>query len=169
MAAVEHTPHVFATMSDAEISHVKALLKLYNMTVVGVGAHSNVMTKEGINNLLNSIALTEVFDCHYIITGTGDAHGDTLPYADLEATIDKVAFIHLKDKLGENNEWNFPGIGSGNINFSRIFHILDQAHFKGPISVEIEFTPAGPSSLNEVDHAVKQSFNYLKQLLDGSE
>lgn len=235
LAAVEHTPHVLATMSETELSEVKALLKKYGMTVVGIGAHSNVMTADGIENLLRSISLTEVFNCDYIITGTGDAHddsdviedekrlvenlapilekckqsgkilalethgnnfatgkalkqlaanfdyevkinydtgnvifyGDTSPYEDLEASVDQVAFIHLKDKLGENKEWNFPAIGKGNIDFTRIFLILEQAHFKGPISVEIEFTPEGPSSLKEVDEAVKQSFDYLKQLLDG--
>lgn len=235
LAAVEHTPHVLATMSEDELNQVKALLKQYDMTVVGIGAHSNVMTETGIENLLKSIDLTEVFGCHYVITGTGDAHddsdviedekllvknlapvlekckqlgktlaiethgnnfatgqslkklasnfnfevkvnydtgnvifyGDTSPYEDLEASVDQVAFIHLKDKLGENKEWNFPAIGNGEIDFPRIVKILEQAHFKGPISVEIEFTPAGPTSLAEVDRAVKQSFHYLKQLLDG--
>lgn len=235
LAAVEHTPHVLATMLEAEVGDVKALLKQYGMTVVGIGAHSNVMTKEGIDNLIKSIELTQEFNCEYVITGTGDAHddsdviedekllvknlapvlekckqlgktlalethgnnfatgkalkelasnfdyevkvnydtgnvifyGDTSPYDDLEASVDQVAFIHLKDKLGENKEWNFPAIGNGNIDFNRIFHTLEQAYFNGPISVEIEFTPEGPSSLREVDAAVKQSFDYLKQILDG--
>ena len=233
LAAVEHTPHLLATMSEAERNEVKSLLKQYGMTVVGIGAHSNVMTTEGIENLLKSIDLSTSFDCHYVITGTGDAHndsdviedekrlikdltpvlekcerlgktlaiethgknyatglavkklaeqfdyqikinydtgnvifyGDTSPYEDLKASVERIAFIHLKDKLGDNKEWNFPAIGKGNLNFRRIFDILEQAHFEGPISVEIEFTPEGPSSLLEVDETVKQSFEYLKQLL----
>lgn len=37
-----------------------------------------------------------------------------------------------------------------------------QIHFK-------EFIPADPSSVMEVDQTVKQSFNYLKQILAGGE
>lgn len=234
LAAVEHTPHVLAGMSAAEHKEVKELLEHYGMTVVGIGAHSNVMTTVGIENLLKSIDLTEVFHCDYVITGTGEAHddadviedekllvknlapvlekcqqlgkilaiethgnnyatgaalkkltaqfdnqvkinydtgnvifyGDTEPYKDLEASVDQVAFIHLKDKLGENKEWNFPAIGSGNIDFPQIFQTLEKAKFAGPISVEIEFTPAGPSNIEEVNEAVKASFDYLKRLLD---
>lgn len=93
-------------------------------------------------------------------------YGDVMPYDDLEASIDHVGFIHLKDKLGPNNEWNFPAIGDGILDFKRIFNILKKGEFLGPISVEIEFTPAGPASLEEVDESVKRSFEYLKTLLD---
>ncbi len=235
LAAVEHTPHVLATMSETELNDIKALLKQYGMTPVGIGAHSNVMTAEGIADLLKSIELTAFFHCDYIITATGDAHddadiienemqlvknlapvlekcnrlgktlaiethgnnyatgadlqkltahfdhqikinydtgnvifyGNTLPYEDLEHSIDEVAFIHLKDKLGENKEWNFPAIGKGDIDFKKIFQTLKKRNFTGPISVEIEFTPAGPGNLAEVNEAVQASYDYLKQLLDG--
>lgn len=234
LAAVEHTPHVLATMSEDELNQIKALLKQYDMTVVGIGAHSNVMTPEGIANLLKSIELTEIFHCDYIITATGDAHadadiiedekllvrnlapvleecnqlgkilaiethgnnfatgaalkeltahfdhqikinydtgnvifyGNTSPYEDMAQSIDEIAFIHLKDKLGENKEWDFPAIGKGNIDFKQIFQTLEKADFTGPLSVEIEFTPAGPVDLAEVNEAVKASYDYLKQLLD---
>jgi sugar phosphate isomerase/epimerase len=235
LAAVEHTPHVLTTMSAAELDRIKALLERYGMKVVGIGAHSNVMTEDGIANLLESIELANFFGCDHIITGTGEAHGDksvisdeqilvnnlkpvlekcqksgktlsiethgnnyatgeamkqlnahfdhqikinydtgnvifygnTSPYKDLEASIDEVAFIHLKDKRGENKEWNFPAIGKGDIDFQRIFHTLEKANFTGPISVEIEFTPEGPADLSEVNLAVKASFHYLEALLDG--
>lgn len=92
-------------------------------------------------------------------------YGNVLPYEDLETSVDKVEFIHLKDKLGNHQEWNFPAIGEGYIDFQRIFQILKQADYKGPISVEIEFTPKGPGSLKEVNEAVKRSYNYLANLL----
>lgn len=234
LAAVEHAPHILATMSEVELKDSKDLLQRYGMKAVGIGAHSNVMTIEGIEKLLKNIDLAEVFQCDYVITGTGNAHddadiikdqkrlvknlmpvlekcnrlgkvlviethgnnfatgaalkkltahfdyqikvnydtgnvifyGDTEPYEDLAQSIDEVAFIHLKDKLGKSKEWNFPAIGKGNIDFKKIFHILEKGKFTGPISVEIEFTPAGPSNLAEVNEAVKTSYNYLKQLLD---
>ncbi|MCC3357721.1 sugar phosphate isomerase/epimerase family protein [Bacillus sp. REN16] len=92
-------------------------------------------------------------------------YGNILPYEDLESSADCVDFIHLKDKLGSFNEWNFPAIGDGDVDFKRIFKTLTNANFKGPISVEIEFTPSGPANLKEVDDSVRKSFEYLSRLL----
>ncbi|MUK87537.1 TIM barrel protein [Ornithinibacillus sp. L9] len=94
-------------------------------------------------------------------------YGDVLPYEDLEASIKEVEFIHLKDKLGANHEWNFPAIGDGYLDFNRIFTILEKGSYQGPISVEIEFTPDGPKNLEEVNESVKRSFTYLESLLGG--
>ncbi|MFC4023654.1 sugar phosphate isomerase/epimerase family protein [Oceanobacillus longus] len=91
-------------------------------------------------------------------------YGNVLPYEDLEFCVGEIEFVHLKDKLGATNEWNFPAIGDGNLDFNRIFNILEKGNYQGPISVEIEFTPAGPESLSEVNEAVKRSFNYLKSI-----
>lgn len=233
LAAVEHTPHVLNGMSEKELRDIKTLLESYRMTCIGIGAHSNLMTDEGIDNLLKAVDLAVYFDCSYIITSTGEAHGDgdviedetilvrnltpvldkcesknitlavethgnnnatgsalgklseklnhrikinydtanvifygdVMPYDDLEVSMEHVGFIHLKDKLGHNQEWNFPAIGEGHLDFRRIFHILEENNFIGPISVEIEFTPDGPKNLAEVDKAVKSSFDYLKKLL----
>ncbi|MCG5105092.1 sugar phosphate isomerase/epimerase family protein [Oceanobacillus alkalisoli] len=234
LAAVDHTPHLLADMTDTELQAKKTLLESYGMTCIGIGAHSNLLTDAGIENLLNSMKLATYFNCTYLITSTGEAHGDTdithdeklliknlepvldkceelgltlaiethgthfatgnslkklaqrlnnrftinydtanvifygdvLPYDDLTTCIDRVAFIHLKDKLGKNKEWNFPAIGDGHLDFKRIFHVLESGNFNGPISVEIEFTPDDPKTLEEVNHAVERSFYYLKRLLE---
>lgn len=234
-AVKDHTPHVLPSMSLVELKRIKDLLAEYNMTCVGIGAHSNVMRKEGIENLLESIDLAVFFDCPYVITATGDAHNDAdviedekvlaenlepvltrcerlgktlvlethgnnyatgkalkqlakalndrvkinydtanvifygneMPYDDLEQSVDYVEFIHLKDKLGKNDEWNFPAIGDGYLDFPRMFNILEKASYKGPISVEIEFTAKGPESLKEVNQAVKRSYDFLASLLAG--
>jgi L-ribulose-5-phosphate 3-epimerase len=210
------------------------LLRDYGMKCVGIGAHSNVMSKEGIANLLKSIDLAREFDCKYIITSTGDAHDDTdviedetilaanlkpiiqkcekfnkllvlethgnnyqtgsslknlakrlnnrvkinydtanvvffsnqLPYEDLESSIDYVEFIHLKDKLGAYNEWNFPAIGDGYLDFHRIFATLKKANYQGPISIEVEFTSSGPANLEEINNSVKRSFSYLTKIIE---
>lgn len=234
LAAVKnHTAHVLPDMSQSEHDKIKELLREYGMKCVGIGAHSNVMTEEGVMNLLKSIDLAVEFDCQYIITATGDAHGDqdviedetvlarnlepiikkceklnktlviethgnnyptgvaltklaqklnnrikinydtanvvfygnTLPYEDLEACVDEVEFIHLKDKLGSFHEWNFPAIGEGYLDFGKIFGTLKKANYRGPISVEVEFTPAGPSNLEEVNESVKRSFSYLSKII----
>lgn len=234
LAAVkDHTAHVLPEMLTKEINDVKALLRQYGMKCIGLGAHSNVMREEGVENLLDSIDLAVEFDCSYVITATGDAHGDKdviedesalmnnlipiidkcekynktlvlethgnnyatgvslkklakslkdrvkinydtgnvifygnqLPYDDLNESADYVEFIHLKDKRGAYNEWDFPAIGDGDLDFSRIFETLKNANYQGPISVEVEFTPAGPKDLYEVNKSVQRSFNYLSQML----
>ncbi|WP_057762216.1 sugar phosphate isomerase/epimerase family protein [Cytobacillus praedii] len=233
-AVKDHTAHVLPEMSSKQLREIKELLHEYNMQCAGIGAHSNVMKTEGIDNLLKSIDLAVEFNCPYIITATGDSHhdfnviedervlaenlepviqkceklnktlviethgnnyatgvaltklaaslhnrvkvnydtanvifyGNTLPYEDLEASADCVSFIHLKDKRGAYNEWNFPAIGDGELDFRKIFAILKKADYKGPISVEIEFTPAGPADLEEVNEAVKRSYTYLSRLLE---
>lgn len=92
-------------------------------------------------------------------------YGNMYPYEDLEASIELVEFIHLKDKLGDFNEWNFPAIGEGKIDFLKIFQTLKKANYMAPISVELEFTPSGPANLAEVNDSVKKSFDYLTKIL----
>lgn len=235
LAAVDHTPHVLPNMDESELNKIKKMLENKGLTCVGIGAHSNLMEKEGVKHIINCLSLTTFFDCQYIITATGETHDDTdviddvnrlillknvehilnkceslgktlllethgnnfatgvslkklaeklnnrvkinydtgnvvfygnvLPYDDLEACLDQVQFVHLKDKLGANDEWNFPAIGDGNLDFEKIFHILKRGNYKGPISVEIEFTPSGPKNLEEVDDVVHRSYRYLESLL----
>lgn len=236
LAAVkDHTAHVLPDMTKDQLNEIKTLLQKYGMKCVGIGAHSNVMKQEGIDNLLKSIDLAVEFECNYVVTATGDAHDDhdviedekvlaanlepilqkcerlgkvlvlethgnnyatgvslkklaqklnnrvkinydtanvifyanTYPYEDLQSCADYVEFIHLKDKLGAYNEWNFPAIGEGNLDFRKIFGILQNADYRGPISVEIEFTPAGPANLEEVNEAVQRSYRNLFHLLGG--
>lgn len=236
IAAVrDHTAHILPDMPTAKLHEVKQLLQDAGMTCIGISAHSNIMTQEGVANLIDGIDLAALFECAYITTATGDSHGDTdvindhtilaenlkpvlekcaalqktlvlethgnnfatgasiqsfiasleennecvrinydtgnvifygntEPYDDLESTIDYVEFIHLKDKKGANDEWNFPAIGDGKLDYHRIMNILEKGNFTGPISVEIEFTPAGPKDLDEVNHSVLKSYQYLERL-----
>lgn len=82
---------------------------------------------------------------------------------DLEECLDQVAYMHLKDKAGEQKEWNFPALGEGYVDFPRIFEIMERAKNGCPFSVEIEFTKEGPKDLEEINRAVKKSADYLRQ------
>lgn len=84
-------------------------------------------------------------------------YGDAEPYDDLRVSADRVLGIHLKDKAGDPREWNFPAIGDGYLDFGRVFEILRDTGCSAPLSIEIEFTPAGPASLDEVHSAVARS------------
>ena len=82
---------------------------------------------------------------------------------DLKNCVDEVAYMHLKDKAGDQKEWNFPALGEGKIDFPKIFKILEEADNGCPFSVEIEFTEKGSKILYEIFEAVKKSAEYLQK------
>ena len=84
--------------------------------------------------------------------------------ADLDACMDSIGYMHIKDKAGAQREWNFPALGRGTIDFPMVFGKLDRAGNACPLSIEIEFTKDGPANLEEVNRAVADSAAYLKKL-----
>lgn len=89
-------------------------------------------------------------------------YGKTDPVEDIDSCIEDVAYIHIKDKAGETEDWNFPALGKGKIEFPALFRKLQQAGNDSPFSLEIEFTKQGAGSLAAVNSAVKASAEYLK-------
>lgn len=81
---------------------------------------------------------------------------------DLEFSMDKIGYLHLKDKGGGIKEWNFPALGKGYVDFPMVFEKLERTKNKSPFSIEIEFTDKGPKDLDEINRAVKDSYDYLK-------
>ena len=88
-------------------------------------------------------------------------YGGKNPEKDMDSCIQNIAYMHLKDKNGGSKEWDFPALGKGYINFPAIIKKLDQAGNQCPFSVEIEFTKDGPKDLDEINQAVKESYDYL--------
>lgn len=83
---------------------------------------------------------------------------------DFKESVDYVSFMHLKDKLGEIDEWNFPALGSGYIPFKEIYEYLKNKNNSATLTVEIEFTPEGVKDVKEVDKALSDSYNFLSSL-----
>lgn len=114
-------------------------------------------------------ALVEQCDSRFIGVNYDTAnvifYGRTVPYEDLQQSSDRVEFIHLKDKIGFDQIWNFPAIGEGDIDFAKVFRILQTTNCTAPLSVEIEFTSAGPSGLEEVDQAVADSYRAIQTVM----
>ncbi|SDI38998.1 sugar phosphate isomerase/epimerase family protein [Proteiniclasticum ruminis] len=82
---------------------------------------------------------------------------------DLSSCIDLIGFVHLKDKDGLQDEWNFPAVGSGKLPLLEAIQLLSEHGNDSPLSIEIEFTQKGPSSKEEVDQAVLDSVSYLQK------
>ena len=89
-------------------------------------------------------------------------YGGVDPVTDLAGCVADVGYLHLKDKAGARGEWNFPALGQGAVDFPALFHVLRKADNQSPLSVEIEFTQAGPADVGEVDRAMAASAAYLR-------
>lgn len=138
--------------------------KEYDLTLVIETHGNNYATGNAVKELSEKVNSTH-FGVNYD-TANVIFYGNIMPYEDLEQSADAVKFIHLKDKLGANDEWNFPAIGKGNLDMERIFDVLDKTGCTAPISVEVEFTSDGPKDVEEVDQAVKDSFDLVQKLLN---
>lgn len=152
------------TSNEAVAENICSLLPYleeYNLTLV-LENHGEHSTGKIINNIVDLVASPRVlinYDTANVVF-----------YADMDATddipscIDKIGYMHIKDKAGGRQEWNFPALGQGYVNFPAILDMLNQAGNYCPMSIEIEFTKAGPKDLAEVNQAVRDSYDYLKGL-----
>lgn len=95
-------------------------------------------------------------------------YGGVHPYEDLKSSAAHVTSLHLKDKAGEPNEWNFPAVGTGDIDFERVFAALSETGSVAPLSIEIEFTSEGPDSVETVHAALATAADNTRQLLTQS-
>ncbi len=89
-------------------------------------------------------------------------YGGVEPVRDLEACVKDVSYLHIKDKAGAPDVWDFPAPGKGYVDFDGIFSVLREARNESPLSVEIEFTPEGPGELQQVHQAVRDSAAFFR-------
>ncbi len=92
-------------------------------------------------------------------------YGDTRPEGDIAAAVDYLSHMHVKDKIGGAGEWNFPAVGTGEIDFGALFAAADAAAFTGPCSIEIEFQGDPWPSLDDVNLAVAESVRFVRQFV----
>mgnify|MGYP003328535638 CR=1 FL=1 len=131
--------------------------------VMAIETHgNNYATGESIIALLKKVNLPNVrlnYD-----TGNVVFYGGIMPYEDLDSSTGSITGIHLKEKAGAQNEWNFPAIGRGDLDFDRILKTLKKNGCTAALSIEIEFTPAGPNGVEDVHESLQYSVNTIKKL-----
>ena len=94
-------------------------------------------------------------------TGNVVFYGNVRPEEDLQYALPYMGHVHLKDDgSGKFQDWNFPALGEGILDFDKIFELLKK--FDGFGSVEIEFE-GKEHSLEEINQAVKTSYDFLKK------
>ncbi|MGD1816033.1 MAG: sugar phosphate isomerase/epimerase family protein [Pleomorphochaeta sp.] len=137
-------------------------LKKYNLELALETHGTEFADGESLNKIVNAVNS----DLIKINLDTANVlfYGNKLPEDDLLTCVDNVSYMHIKDKGGKTNEWNFPAIGKGYINFEKIFDILNKKSNNCPLSIEIEFTEKGVSDITEVYQALKDSYETLEKL-----
>jgi sugar phosphate isomerase/epimerase len=154
-----------AVASNEDVArHIQNLLpylEQYDLDLVleNHGEHATGQIIKRIVELVGSQRVMVNYDTANVIYFAG-----VNPLEDLPGCIDRVGYLHVKDKIGAKGEWNFPALGKGTVDFPAILKLLEQAGNDSPWSIEIEFTSAGSKDLTEVNQAVRDSYTYLKGL-----
>lgn len=154
-----------AEISNFEVAgHIQELipyLEEYNL-ILGLenhGKHGTGKCLKDIIDIVNSPRVVINYD-----TANAIFYGAVNLEEDVEACINEIGHIHLKDKAGRQDEWNFPALGKGRIDFKMILSKLKQAENNCPLSIEIEFTKNGAKNIEEINQAVKDSYQYLQSI-----
>lgn len=148
--------------NDVVAEHIKGLVKYlekYDMKLV-LEVHGDHGTGAVLKDIVERVGSERVL----INYDTANAifYGDVNVPEDFAACMDKIGYVHLKEKAGGHKEWNFPALGEGYVEFPTLFKLMDEADNMSPYSIEIEFTQAGPKDLDEVNKAVMASAEYLR-------
>jgi sugar phosphate isomerase/epimerase len=88
------------------------------------------------------------------------------PEEDIQAAVAFIGHFHIKDKLEGKGVWNFPEIGTGVLDFTKLFTVLKNGGYEGPLSFELEFdSTEGVESPEYVDNALKNSVKYVQSVV----
>lgn len=97
--------------------------------------------------------------------------GGKIPTDDIKTCAQSVQYVHLKDKKGLQKEWNFPGVGNGELPLAEFMDYMDAQGYTGPYSIEIEYTQDycmrdkdQPGDIDIADKEMADSFAYLKSI-----
>ena len=77
---------------------------------------------------------------------------------------DQIVHVHLKETTGGKGNWDFGAIGGGVVDFAAVLRLLRDAGYTGPYSVELEFSGEPWPPLQEVNEAMRQSYEHLRSL-----
>jgi L-ribulose-5-phosphate 3-epimerase len=129
--------------------------------IVALEIHGDIMASSDVTlPLLEKIGRDSI-KVNYDTANVEYYSGDTA-VADLPKIVPHLAHVHLKDTTGGKGNWNFPAIGSGTVDFARALQILRDGGYSGPFSVELEFQGEPWPPLQEVDEAMRRSYQYLR-------
>jgi len=131
--------------------------------VVALEIHGDIMASSDVTiplvERIGRDAIRVNYDTANVEFYSGDRAEDDLP-----KITGCVAHVHLKDTTGGKGNWDFGTLGTGHVDFRRVREILDGAGYAGPYSVELEFQGEPWPSLDDVDEAMRRSYEHLTAL-----
>lgn len=68
-----------------------------------------------------------------------------VPEEDVKLALPHLGHVHLKDKRGGKDVFDFPPLGEGDLDIPSILRDISASGFAGPVSMEIEFDGTWPS------------------------
>jgi sugar phosphate isomerase/epimerase len=84
--------------------------------------------------------------------------------AELKKIVDYVATVELKDHNGRYMDWNFPVLGKGVVDFPAVLAVLQQHHFNGPITLEVEGVKGVEMTEAQTKQYIAESVAYIHSL-----
>ena len=152
---------------DVLIENITTLLPLleeYDMTLC-LETHGEYGTGESLYRIAQGVGSHRVGVCYD--TANVVFYGGVRPEEEIKACAYCVKFVHLKDKIGYDNVWNFPAVGSGELKLLDVIEYLNSRNFYGPFSMEVEYTgdfatkEKTEEDLVYVNAQVKSAYEYL--------
>jgi L-ribulose-5-phosphate 3-epimerase len=92
-------------------------------------------------------------------------YGSVRPETDIVHAAPYITHLHIKDQVGGPGVWNFPAIGTGEVDFAPVFAALADVGFAGPCSIELEFQGEPWPALADVETSLRSSREFLRQYL----
>jgi L-ribulose-5-phosphate 3-epimerase len=90
-------------------------------------------------------------------------HG-TDAVSELKQCIEYVATVEFKDHNGEFETWNFPVIGKGVVDFAGVMRVLEEHHYAGPITMEVEGVQGEKMDEAQIKKYIEQSAEKVRSL-----
>jgi len=157
-----------AFADDVLIANIKKLLPDLEKhgLKLGIEIHGEYGTGEAVARIVSGVGSPLVgvnYDTANVVF-----YGGKHPMDDLPGVVDQVNYVHLKDKVGINKDWNFPAIGQGDLELDKLVAFLDGKGKSVPLSLEIEFNAdftmrdKKEGDLEIADRAVADSFRFLR-------
>jgi len=152
---------------DVLIAHITKLLPLleeYDMNLC-LETHGQYGTGESLYRIAQGVGSRRVGVCYD--TANVVFYGGVRPEEEIKKCIYGVQFVHLKDKIGYDNVWTFPAVGSGELKLLDVIRFCNSRSFYGPFSMEIEYyadfatRAKTPEDLVYVNGEVKKAHDYL--------
>lgn len=158
---------VFA--DDVLIQNIKELLPAleeYDM-YLGLETHGEYGTGASLAKIAKGVGSPRVGVCYD--TANVVFYGNVRPEEELKECMEAVKCFHLKDKLGYDNVWNFPAVGSGELKLWEVVQYANENKFFGPFSMEVEYTAEftnrekTPEDLDYVNKEMKKAYAYMAE------